>query len=314
MSLFYVKGSKLSSMDVFMKPFRIDTWMSITFYITLLVTGYVAIALGTQPRIKSTMLKEAFWWAQKSSNFCLRSLIGKRVGSKPVCHSTRICFFVIIVCGFFIITLYRAILVAFVAVNIDIPPVNSLNDIRNSDYLLSVARHSAYDDIFIRAKPGTEEYKLERMKRVVRFNGSVNKYIDKMISNEKSTENVVLFSTIMGGIFNNHYPCYLDYIQSAPKSTKVSAGMIFKHNWPYTKLLNFHLLTMKENGMFDRLLEPYMNRVKKPCPGDQKIRSVLKQPKPLEASKIVFLCTILLAGLVSASILLVVEILYQRSH
>lgn len=108
---------------------------------------------------------------------------------------------------------------------------------------------------------------------------------------------------------NENYPCKIDYI---PQANVVNAGMIFQKNWPFTKLFNYHLLRMKEEGILDRLLVEYMNRIKRSCDGDQRIRSVIKHPKPIESDKILFLYVILASGFLFAIFSLFVEMVYQR--
>ena len=156
-------------MDVFIKPFGIDTWISLALYSVLILLGYVSVQLGTHPFKKSQILKEISTFVQHPLNLLFRSLLGKRISNEPLSNPNRVLFVALVFCGFFIITLYRAILVAFITVNEDVPPVNSLSDIKNSKYRLAVLRHSSYDDLFNHADVNTEEYILESMKKVIRF-------------------------------------------------------------------------------------------------------------------------------------------------
>ena len=114
-------------------------------------------------------------------------------------------------------------------------------------------------------------------------------------------------------MFNKNYPCNLDYARRTERNgNPINAGMLFRKNWPFTKLLNFHLLIMKETGALDRLLEPYISLIKKSCPNEVKIRPIMMKPKQIAAEKICFLCVVLLAGVILALISFVVEKLSHK--
>ena len=166
---------------------------------------------------------------------------------------------------------------------------------------------------FIYANENTEEYKLDRMKKVVRLKGSYDTIINDMVENKEETSNILLYSD-NARIFNQHYPCRVDIVQNAPKTAIVNSGLIFTKNWPFTKLFNYHLLRMKEEGILDRLLLPYINKIQKSCPGDRKIRSAIKDPTPIESEKILFLYVILSMGFSISLILLLFEFIYQLFH
>ena len=133
-----------------------------------------------------------------------------------------------------------------------------------------------------------------------------------MVAGKKEASKSILFWSLAAIRFNKHYPCRLGYIESAPRKSIQLAGMIFKKNWPYKNLINYHLLKMSETGMLDRLLDPYENAEKKSCPNEVKIRSTLKQTKPIGSDKTIFLYSILCSGFIVAFIFLCLEFLYQN--
>ena len=75
--LFYVKHSSDIDLEVFLRPFHLKSWMTLAFYLMVLIVGYVAIALRTQPKTKHSLFTRAWMLAKQSVNIVLRSVIGK---------------------------------------------------------------------------------------------------------------------------------------------------------------------------------------------------------------------------------------------
>ena len=315
--LFYVKGSNDVSINLFMKPFRYWTWKSVSIYFTLLLIGYLIIDLQliSKSNHNNSFISVVLISSLKSMNFTLRSFIAKRIGHEPLRYSGRAAFFVVILSGFFIFTFYRASLVAFIAVDVDAPPVRSLSEIRMSNYHLALSKNSVYDDMFKLAKRDPHdsvEKLLAKSNKIVKYLGSTPTYIDNMVMGKKNTVNSILFWTRTAAKFNKHYPCRLASIDSASKNAIQGVGMIFKKKWPYKKLLDYNLLKMREQGMLDRLLAPYQKNEKQSCPNEEKIRSTLKRPNPIGSEKTFFLYSILSTGFIFALVLLCFEMIYQK--
>ena len=95
----------------------------------------------------------------------IRSTIGKRIASEPKRCSNRIAFVSLVLAGFLFVTLYKAMLVAFVTVEIQEPPVRSFKEIKTSNYLLAAQKDAAMEIIFTEASEVSEEYKLEKEKK-----------------------------------------------------------------------------------------------------------------------------------------------------
>ena len=83
--------------------------------------------------------------------------------------------------------------------------------------------------------------------------------------------------------------------------------MAFKKNWEYTQLFNYHLLIMKEKGVMDKLLRPYLLTTKKSCPNQQLIRRVLNKPMPVGVNTIVSGHLIVIIGCIIALAILIIE-------
>ena len=309
--LYYVKQSNDVRFDAFLRSFHSETWYSLAIYASTLILGFVVAAFIVGTRIRRSAFKETFIVFQKATNFVLRTVIGKRIGSEPNWCSTRIAFIVLILSGFLIITHYRAILVAFVTIEIDQPPVISLDEIPISNHRLAVYKNTGMDEIFRNAAPGSVEYKIKEGKKILHFVG-VHDFIDKMVNGEHVASNTILFYHNQVPPYSEHYPCKLSNIKSYQQNNKQTMGMVFKKNWPFTKLVNYHLLKMKEIGTLDRLYEPYLKTTRKSCPHEQLIRHIISKPKPVGTNTTFTLYLVVFSGILCAFICMFIEILYKK--
>ena len=315
-ALFYVKTPEELHLNVFLKSFRIEAWNSLIIYVVLLIVGFLSITLIMEHFLdkpqdsEHSMFKEALLILQMASNFALRSVIGKRLGSEPDWCSTKIAFSIIVLAGFFVISVYRAMLVAFVAVEIDTPPIESLNELRRSIYLLAVQRDTYMDSIFLNATPGSAEDKLQQANKTIRFGDNITAFVDKMVSNEPP--NAILFCIDKLAEFSKHYPCTLSIIKSYQQNSKQSSGMVYKKDWPFTNLFNYHLLIMKESGIIDKFFRPYLKVSKHSCPTEQIIRPTLNIPRPVSTNTAFSLYLIIPIGFCSAFVFLLIEKIHHK--
>ena len=313
-SIFYVKHTNDLRLEVFIRSFRPSAWRFLGIYVIMLISGLVVVSFMIETRTEASILKQISTSVKKSTNFVLRSLIGKRMSSEPDWYSTKIIFIFLVLAGFLVITAYRAVLVAFVTIQVDKPPVTSLSDLRKSNYLLAVRKYTAMEQIFRNAAPGSEEYKMHKSNQILHFTGDLYEYIDRMLDDKDEAFNTVLYYFEQTVHFSKHYPCTITDVKNYQEKTKLSEGMIFPKNWQFSDFFNYHLLVMKETGMMDRLFEPYVKMTKKSCPGDQTIRPIIQMPKPVGTNTTFTLYLLFFIGMVAAFFFLLIEILYQRYH
>ena len=312
--MFYVKRTNDFTFDMYMKPLYPNTWMSLISFIALMTVGYVIFALLMLRKQKENKISIFTWALQQSSNFALRSIIGKRLSIEPTWNYSRIAFFVLVLSGFLLITFYRAVFVSFVAVDFEAPPVNSFKEILNSDYHLAVAEDSAFDDITKQVNPPADLQNLEDKGKIKRFSCGPDCYVEKMLRGKTEASKSILLDSREGLISNPNYPCNIDYIKSTPKDAILTVGMIFKKNWPYTKLFNFHLLQMRESGMLDHILHKYKKKIKTTCPNEQRISIVLKKFTPVGMEKTIFLYILISLGLFFSSVVLISELYIMNEY
>ena len=307
--LYYIKQSTSFRFDVFLESFHVGAWSALVLYALAVIYGYIIIALIFGRRTTElSFLRKVITNFKTATNFVLRLFIGKRISTEPSWLSSRLAFFVLVLSGFFILSLYRAILVAFVAVEIDTPPIKSLNGIIGSNYIVAAKKYTEYDGMFQNSKPETTEYEIQNSNKVIRFSEGVNMYVDKMVN--KGASRTILVYDDHYVLFSKHYPCSLLPIRDAYHGNKRSVGMIFKKNWQYTNLFNYYLLAMKEKGLMDKLFHPYLMSTKKSCPDQQRIRHLINKPKPIGINTTVTSYVLVFVGLICALIVLFLERLY----
>ena len=210
------------------------------------------------------------------------------------------------------ITLYRSTLVAFLTKEYDKPPITSIKEIGSTSYRLAVPRTGFLNDFFTNAANGTVENGLKKSNKIIRFS-NLNRFIDKMVKNEEGASKTILYEDPVVVVFNEHYPCDIISVKKVGRnSNPINSGMMFKKDWPFTELLNFHLLIMKETGVLDRLLEPHMRIITRSCPNEVIIRPKMTKPNQIAANKIFFLYVILLSGVILALVLFLLEKLFYK--
>ena len=313
--LYYVRSDEETlGYNVFTNPYSADAWVSLSAYIFISITGFVIAALMLKNRVNNPRLDEIFHLIIKGSNMVLRSLITKRQSSEPFVYSTKLAFLSMVSGGFLLFSLYRATLVAFIAVANEGPPIKNLQELITSNYRLAVFKDSALHSIFSQATAGSEEYHLTAAGKLFPYSDYPSKFIERMVMRDPETTNTILL-----GIFGEFdsmshiYPCKLSHIQSYHRNNKETEGLIFRKNWPFTSLLNYHLLIMKEKGVVERLKKLYYTKNnKEPCANEHKVRSILKSPKPIGKSNCVFLYLVVFVGILGAMILLMMEKLHTK--
>ena len=93
-NFFYVEGEYKSSSKTFTLPYRTSSWISVTTYVILLMSGLVIVNLVTEKKKNDIPYhKNCFFRIlQREFDFVLRSLIAKRQTSEPFSYSARIAF------------------------------------------------------------------------------------------------------------------------------------------------------------------------------------------------------------------------------
>ena len=311
--LFYVKGNQAVNMEIFFNPFTSHTWILLITYAVCLICGFILAKLITRRETRLSKLKIIYETLQKGSDIVLRSLVVKRQSSEPRNCSSKISFLVLIFAGYLIFNMYRAVLVAFLATEEDNPPIENLGELMNSDYSLAVQSGTWMDTMFLNASKESYEYRLTKNGKILRFSEPTNQFLNLMVENDPKASKTILFDVYEGIRTSDHYPCKLSKIKGSTWKAGTE-GMVFKKRWPWTDLFNYHLLLMRESGMMERLYKRNVKKTSKSCPGEYIINRVVREPRPVDASKTFSLYVALVIGFASSIFLLMYEKLIFRCH
>ena len=312
--LYYVIENQKLSMGTYLHPFTSHAWIFLTIYVAVLVSGFIFIKIVVVNEASILTLQKISEAIQRGCDIVLRSLIVKRQRCEPLICSSKITFLVLIFTGFVIFNMYRAVLVAFLAIEEDNPPISDLKDFANSDYSLGVRNGTAMDAIFSNSKLGSDEYMLNISGKIARYSeSSALRVVDLMVRNDPKASQTILFDFDTDVPNSQHYPCKISRIRSAAWKAN-QFGMLFKKRWPLTELFNYHLLVMKESGLMERMYQRHLKKSSNSCPDDYPVKKTVKYPRPVGINKTFSLYIALAIGFATSFLFLLVEELSARQH
>ena len=248
----------------------------------------------------------------KLINFSFRSVIGKRIGSEPTWNSIKVAFVFLIINGFLLITCYRALLVASLTAHFESPPINSIREVAGSKYFLGVQKGSASGLVFRGAEKGSEEFEITNNKKIEYISGSQTVMLENIANDATKASEYVIFIEKQILQFHEYYPCRLSDIKKAERRSQGISGMVYRKDWPFKELFNYHLLVMKQTGVMDKLFHPYLRKTTKICPNQQKIKAIINKPNPVSINATFSLYLLIFLGLVISFICLSIEVLCCR--
>ena len=315
-TLAYAKNRDVIPLDLYLKPYNRIAWAVVLLYMTIIFIGSTFLTIvfnksycySTRP----SRLRELKNALQRSINFVLRSVVGRRISSEPEKDSTRLAFLFLIIKGFLLITCYRALLVASLTAQVESPPVKSLKEILESKYLLGLENGSATDKLFLEAKPGSDEDMLVKEEKIAFLSGGQTTILKNMVDDADMASKYLMFLEKTTVEHHEYYPCRLFEIKQFNRKGQGNTGMVYRKDWPFKEFLNYHLLVMKETGLMDKLYEPFLKASKKSCQNQQMIRHVIDKPSPVSLSASFSLYLIIFIGLSISAICLTMELLCHR--
>ena len=283
LQLFYPKMTNEFKWHAYLSSFHDDTWISVVCYI--FSTGIVIVALkisyerlfGNNERRNSATRQHTnganilMNTLASALNISLRAVIAKRIPSEPHQTSSRIIFFCVLFSGFVIISLYRAMLGASLAITVEKkPPVSSFEDILRLKYRIALRANTNHEKMFTDAVGNSVEDKIYQAGLLWTLDSDEKKRFDKSFSNGEIDKTMLLWilqdyirRDLQYGRHDPDYPCKLSSV--AKDVYRLNTGMIYQKNWPYTRLLNQHILKLKEDGIIDMLLNRHFEQRKMLC-------------------------------------------------
>ena len=156
--MFYARDPSAVNWKLYFYSFRTDSWIGfiLAFVISTLLFGLITYLTNyslTSSTVNFSMLQ--------SLSFVIFSQIGKRFPQEPKLISLRTGFFTISLIGFFLISIYKAMLGASLAIKVFKDPITDLHELLDrNDLDLIVSGTSSVKDYFKDAKPGSYQHQL----------------------------------------------------------------------------------------------------------------------------------------------------------
>ena len=128
----------------------------------------------------------------------------------------------------------------------------------------------------------------------------------------KSQDEVASMKKILNGTYSNallltnnmaiesmpDYPCKINKLDLVAATQWV--GFVYPRNWTYAKLFDWHLIKLRESGLFNRILAQHLKGHKE-CPSEQIIGAA-------NFMQIFSSCTLLLIGFIITVLFLLLEV------
>ena len=310
--LAYAKNIDAMPLDLYLQPYRRNSWNILLIYTITIILGFTFASTIVRKCSLHLTSKEFSNDLKRSTNFILRSIVGRRIDPEPKQNYIKVAFVFLVINGFFLITCYRALLVASLTAHIESPPVESLKEIVNSKYILGLEKGSATEEIFYNPMPRSPEDFLLKEGKITSISGGGTNIMHQLVNDKIMGSETILFIEKSTVEHHEYYPCRLFEIKEFSRKGQGSTGMIFRKNWPFKDFLNYHLLVMKETGLMDKLYEPFLFKTKKSCPNQQLVKSIIDKPVPVTINATISLYLIISIGLLFSAVCLMVELLCHK--
>ena len=268
--MFYLRDSESLNLSLYVNSFHSSSWIAVT---TSLICLFVLVS-------SVIVLSNHFGITDESYNFGVKTLgaflylshIGRRFPKEPQDISLRTAFVTISLSGFMIITLYRSMISASLAIKIYKPPINTIEEILHTPYNLMIANGSSVHDMFRNAAEDSAYKNIVNSGKLVptktdpfALQTIIEGWVNQSKVSCKSSLKVHFItessSDLVLGVYQSirtrsDYPCL---ITSVPIDyRKIGNGYIFQKDWPYKDLINFHLLKMYEEGIINSLSKKWI--------------------------------------------------------
>ena len=163
--IIYLRDSESLNLSLYINSFQSSSWIAIT---TSLICLFVLVS-------SVIVLSNHFGITNKSFDFGIKTLgaflylshIGRRFPKEPQEISLRTAFVTISLSGFMIITLYRSMISASLAIKIYKPPINTIEEILHTPYNLMIANGSSVHDMFRNAAENSPYEKIVNSGKLV---------------------------------------------------------------------------------------------------------------------------------------------------
>ena len=193
---------------------------------------------------------------------------------------------------------------ASLAITKEHPPINSMKEVLDSDYNIITMGGTNYETFFTKADKDSYLYTISK-KKLILENWDSDSPMAAILLNILKTRksNVLVF--VDNAETPSHHPelaCHFSKIDE--EYTNIGVGFIFQKNWPFTQVINYHMLKMLEDGSLERIRQRWLPK------------AMLCNEDSIEPSNILDIFTLgvaLVIGGVIATLTLVIELGYKNA-
>ena len=151
---------------------------------------------------------------------------------------------------------------ASIAITIDHPPVNSFHDILKSEYKLYVTKGTSVEKLFLEANQSTTYERILKSRKLVSDVAGEQDIVRK-IRNGSLNDHTLFFGVYQPIRWFTEWSCSMSSVKVDYR--KVSNGLVFQKNWKFAKIVNYHLLLQKENGILNEIQSNYHKTMESIC-------------------------------------------------
>ena len=249
-ALLYLKKDFNIKWGSYARPFHSDSWMAVGAYVIVTALAIVMLSCVNHDFTSSYYFSMT---TGKAFLFSLYSTIAKRFPSEPDSVACRIAFVTVSFAGFIIISLYRAMLGASLAITKDHPPINSMKEVLESDYDIITMGGTNYETYFTKAEHDSYLYSISK-KKLILENWNSDDPMAAILFNILKTHRRNVLVYVDNEEIPSYHPDLACHFSSIDEEyTNIGAGFIFQKDWPFTRVINYHMLRMFEDGSIERI-------------------------------------------------------------
>ena len=292
------KAKRNDSFQMYVAPLGKNAWIGIAIFFPC---SMVILSIFHKLTAKYSFGQE--FSPQSVIAFVLMSAIGKRFPQEPTTIACRTAFLSASLTGFILISLYKSVLVATIAVEHESQPFNNLQEVAESGVKVYVTKGSSQFGEFKHAPLNSPKNQIYQKSLVSMDNPSD---ILKILSTKRFyDDNSGLVAIDLESL--RALPCKVNYmILDMPK---YQWGFAFQKNWPFTPLFNIHLKKLKAGGIIDRINRKYFKDWKS-------MEFCIPEPKyePSNLMSTLLLYLILAMGMVFCIFVWICELIISRNN
>ena len=185
---------------------------------------------------------------------------------------------------------------ASLAIEHEAQPIQSLNDIVGSNYKIEIQIGGSIQDYFLSAKEGSPQHQIVEANKLIAEQAEAGGVFKRMVNGDLP-DGTFYFGNYQADQYSLEWSC--DVASVNFDYYKMSNGMVFQKDWPFTSIFNNQLLKLREEGYLGALQRRYSQVYRNRCYG--------KSIKPTTLSDTISLFVLMSIGLFSSALVFLFE-------